>query len=274
MVRSERVTTLRIGAKHRVRKLRHTGGMNTNQVARIAGLREPARTGMLLALMDGRALTAGELATAGHISAATASRHLALLVEGGLLRVERQGKHRYHRLASAEVARVLEGIMQLAAASVPSPRKVVTGPRDAQMRLARTCYDHLAGRIAVACAQRLVDEGAVVIEDDTARVTERAAPALARLGLAAEALQDGKRPVCRPCLDWGERRMHLAGQLGALLCTHCLQQGWLLRKAGSRALEVTPRGAAALRDWLGATRWRELTSEVRQGGRPAILGPG
>ena len=239
--------------------------MNTNQVARIAALvGEPARTGMLLALMDGRALTANELATAGHVGAATASRHLALLVEGGLLRMERRGRHRYHRLASAEVARVIEGIMQLAAASTPSPRKVVTGPRDAQMRLARTCYDHLAGRIAVACAQRLVEEGAVVIEDDTARVTERAAPAPARLGLATAALHDGtgKRPVCRPCLDWGERRMHLAGQLGALLCTHCLQQGWLLRKPHSRALEVTPRGAAALRDWLGAARWREVTGET------------
>ena len=239
--------------------------MNTNQVARVAALvGEPARTSMLLALMDGRALTANELAAAGHISAATASRHLALLVEGGLLRVERQGKHRYHRLASAEVARVLEGIMQLAAASTSSPRKVVTGPRDAQMRLARTCYDHLAGRIAVACAQQLVEEGAVIIEDETAQVTERAAAALARLGLSVDALQggSGKRPVCRPCLDWGERRMHLAGQLGALLCTHCLDQGWLLRKRDSRALEVTPRGATALRNWLGTERWRELTGEV------------
>ena len=239
--------------------------MNTNQVARVAALvGEPARTSMLLALMDGRALTANELATAGHISPATASRHLGLLVEGGLLRVERQGKHRYHRLASAEVARVLEGIMQLAAGSTPTPRKLLTGPRDAQMRLARTCYDHLAGSIAVACAQQLVEEGAVVIEDESARVTARAAPALARLGLPIEALQDGsgRRPVCRPCLDWGERRMHLAGQLGALLCTHCLDQGWLLRKHNSRALEVTPRGTTALRNWLGTTRWRELTAEV------------
>jgi DNA-binding transcriptional ArsR family regulator len=238
--------------------------MNTNQVARVAALvGQPARTSMLLALMDGRALTANELAAAGHISAATASRHLVLLVEDGLLRVERQGRHRYHRLASAEVARVLEGIMQLAAASTPTS-KVVTGPRDAQMRLARTCYDHLAGSIAVACAQQLVEERAVIIEDDTAQVTERAAAALARLGLSVDALHggSGKRPVCRPCLDWGERRMHLAGQLGALLCTHCLDQGWLLRKRGSRALEVTPRGATALRNWLGTERWRELTGEV------------
>jgi DNA-binding transcriptional ArsR family regulator len=239
--------------------------MNTNDVARVAGLvGEPARTGMLLALMDGRALTANELAAAGHISAATASRHLAQLVEGGLLRVERQGKHRYHRLAGAEVARVLEGIMQLAAAAVPAPRAVVTGPRDTQMRLARTCYDHLAGSIAVAMAQRLVDEGAVLIQDDTARVTARAAPVLEQLGVAAEALQvgPGRRPICRPCLDWGERRMHLAGQLGALLCAHCQKQGWLLRQASSRALALTPRGAVALRDWLGAAPWQALRADA------------
>src|SRR5690606_12757303 len=135
----------------------HTLAMNTNQVARIAALvGEPARANMLLALMDGRALTANELAAAAHVGAATASRHLAQLVEGGLLRVNAQGRHRYHRLASAEVARVLEGIMQLAVAAAP-PRPVATGPRDATMRFARTCYDHLAGRLAVAIADRLVE---------------------------------------------------------------------------------------------------------------------
>jgi len=235
--------------------------MNTNQVARIAALvGEPARTAMLLALMDGRALTAHELAAAGHIGAATASRHLALLVDGGLLRMERQGKHRYHRLASSDVARVLEGILQLAATAVPPPAAVVTGPRDAQMRLARTCYDHLAGALAVAVAQHLQEEGAVLIEDDSALVTDRAGPVLARLGLQTDALptRGRNRPVCRPCLDWSERRMHLAGRLGALLCTHCLGQGWLRTQPNSRTLAVTPAGAAALRDWLGTARWQAL----------------
>ncbi|WBY01393.1 helix-turn-helix transcriptional regulator [Ramlibacter tataouinensis] len=236
--------------------------MNTNQLARVASLvGEPARTGMLVALMDGRALTAHELANAGRVTPATASRHLALLVEAGLLRLEKQGRHRYHRLASADVARLLEGIMQLAAASSPAPHRVATGPRDAALRLARTCYDHLAGGLAVAIADRLVDEGAVVIEEDTAVVTDKAAAALAGLGLDAEALQaDGRstRPPCRPCLDWGERRMHLAGRLGALLCSHCLQQGWLLRKPQTRALQLTPAGAIALRDWLGTERWQSL----------------
>lgn len=261
MLAAARAAALRPGTKGSQAALRHTGRMNTNQVARIAALvGEPARTAMLVALMDGRALTANELAQAGHIGAATASRHLALLVEAGLLRVERQGRHRYHRLASPEVARVLEGIMQLAA-QAPAAR-VATGPRDARMRLARTCYDHLAGSIAVAIADLLVDEGAVRLEDDTASVTDRAPALLRALGLEAAGLEGASphRPPCRPCLDWGERRMHLAGRLGAMLCTHCLGQGWLLRQPGSRALAVTPAGAVALRDWLGVERWSRATS--------------
>ncbi len=239
--------------------------MNTNRVAHIAALvGEPARTGMLLALMDGRALTAHELAAAGHITPATASRHLGLLVEAGLLALERQGRHRYHRLASAEVARMLEGIMQLAMPATPAPAVVTPGPRDAGMRLARTCYDHLAGGIAVAIAQQLVDEGAVLIEGEAAHVTDKAGAAFERLGLASESVvapQTGKRPHCRPCLDWSERRMHLAGRLGALLCSHCLEQGWLLRKADSRALQLTPAGTVALRGWMGVARWEALAQQ-------------
>ncbi len=238
--------------------------MNTNQIARLAGLvGEPARPGMLLALMDGRALTAHELAEAGRVTPATASRHLGQLVEAGLLRMERQGRHRYHRLASADVARVLEGLMQLAANGTPAPRRVATGPRDPAMRLARTCYDHLAGRLAVAIAEKLVAEGAVDLHADTAVVTERSPAVLAGLGLRTALLQDGggKRPACRPCLDWGERRMHLAGRLGALLCSHCLQMGWLLQKPGTRTLQLAPRGATVFRDWLGVERWNRLLAE-------------
>lgn len=236
--------------------------MNTNRIAHVAALiGEPARTAMLLALMDGRALTANELATAGHIGAATASRHLALLLEAGLLRMERQGRHRYHRLASPEVARVLEGIMQLGAGQAAQARRMATGPRDAGMRLARTCYDHLAGRIAVAMTNQLVDEGAVVIEGEDAMVTSQAVKVLAPLGIAEAALRPsaaGRRPACRPCLDWGERRMHLAGRFGALLCAHCIERGWLLRKPESRALELTPTGARAFSGWLGSRVWGEV----------------
>lgn len=246
----------------------HTAAMNTNQIARIAALvGEPARTGMLVALMDGRALTANELAGAGHITPATASRHLALLVEADLLKVEKQGRHRYHRLASVEVARVLEGIMQLATQSAPAPARIATGPRDGAMRLARTCYDHLAGGIAVAMADKLVHEGAVVVDDDTAVVTDRAGAVLAGLGLRSEVVHGqggGKRPPCRPCLDWAERRVHLAGRLGALLCSHSLEMGWLLQQPGTRALKLTPRGATAFREWLGVERWQAVEDTARR----------
>lgn len=227
--------------------------MHTNQIARIASLvGEPARTGMLLALMDGRALTAHELARAGHVSPQTASRHLALLVEGGLLALERQGRHRYHRLASPQVARLLEGMMELAADQAPPLRRVATGPRDEALRTARTCYDHIAGRLGVAIAQRLVEAGAVVFDGDAGQVTERAADCLAPLGLAwPMAAAASRQPACRPCLDWSERRAHVGGRLGRLLCSHCLSQGWLRRQAGSRALEATPPGVMALRAWLG-----------------------
>ncbi|RYF65179.1 MAG: transcriptional regulator, partial [Comamonadaceae bacterium] len=166
--------------------------MNTNRIAHVAALvGEPARTAMLLALMDGRALTARELADAAHISPATASRHLGLLVEAALLRVEQQGRHRYHRLASPDVARVLEGLMQLSASSSErAARPVVVGPRDAALRTARTCYDHIAGRLGVAIAGHLLDEGAMVFDEDAGagHVTDHAAPVLQRLGLGADAL--------------------------------------------------------------------------------------
>lgn len=242
--------------------------MNTNQIAHIAALvGEPARTAMLVALMDGHALTARELADAGHITAQTASRHLALLVEAGLLRLERQGRHRYHRLASADVARVLEGLMQLAVQqpAPAAPRRVVVGPRDAALRTARTCYDHIAGRLGVAITEHLLDEGAMAFDGDAGgHVTAQAAPVLQRLGLDEGAGQatagSGKRPHCRPCLDWSERRMHVAGRLGAMICSHCLDQGWLLRRSDTRALEITPGGAVALRNWLGHARWNAMVN--------------
>lgn len=234
--------------------------MNTNALARIAALvGEPARAAMLLALMDGRSLTARELAEAARITPPTASRHLGLLVEAGLLHVSPQGRHRYHRLASAEVARVLEGILRLGvAAALPQP--VTTGPRDATMRFARTCYDHLAGRLAVGIVDRLVEQRALVMDDETAELTSRATATFRGLGFdAGAAASADRRPPCRPCLDWGERRMHLAGRVGVLLCTHCVQQGWLLRQPKSRALTLSPAGAIAFRNWLGVERWTALT---------------
>ncbi|MDP3230516.1 MAG: helix-turn-helix transcriptional regulator [Acidovorax sp.] len=237
--------------------------MNTNQIARIASLLgEPTRTAMLLQLMDGRLLTATELARAGNVSAPTASSHLAQMVDAGLMRVEQRGRHRYHRLASADVAKVLEGIMQIA--THPLPRTpVVVGPRDEALRTARMCYDHLAGRLGLAIAEQLLADEAIEFDGEAGRVTDRAAQVLQRWGLTLltdphQPPAHRARPYCRPCLDWSERKSHIAGTLGVMICTHCLDQGWLTRAAGSRALAISPVGAKNFRELLGLKAWERV----------------
>ena len=231
--------------------------VNANLLAEVAAvIGEPARAAMLAALMDGRALTATELARVAGITPQTASSHLARLVAASLVGVQQQGRHRYHRLANVDVARMLEGVMQLASgrAGVQLSRLRV-GPRDAAVRAARTCYDHLAGRLGVAIADALVTRGAVEFDDEAGLLTEAGATFLARAGIvAADSAVPGRRltrPICRPCLDWSERRPHLAGKLGAAICSHCLDHGWVRRLAGTRALEITPKGHEALRRTFG-----------------------
>jgi len=236
--------------------------MNINQIARIGALiGEPARTAMLVELMDGRALTANELARAARVTPQTASRHLAQLVAAGLLQVTPAGRRRYHSLATTDVARMLEEIMQIATGHPAiEGAHLVVGPKDARLRAARTCYDHLAGRLGVAITDRLAEDGAIVIDGDSGYLTDKGTKALADIGIAPlEAVASSGtsgRPSCRPCLDWSERRFHVAGKLGARICAHCLEQRWLLRKQGTRALEITAKGHAALRSWLGSNAWR------------------
>lgn len=225
----------------------------THQIAEIAShLGEPARAAMLAALMDGRAMTATELACVAGITPQTASSHLSRLTLARLLRVERQGRHHYHRLATPEVARMLEGVMQLASARESQRRPLVVGPRDEALRKARTCYDHIAGRLGVSIADGLVKAGAVELDDDAGLVTERGIVFLRHAGI--DVLADGARgaahsprPLCRPCLDWSERRFHIAGKLGAAICRHALEQRWVRRLEDTRALEVTAAGRAAFR---------------------------
>lgn len=213
-------------------------------IAALAG--DPARACMLQALMDDRALTAAELAHAAGITAQTASGHLSRMVAAGLLRVEPQGRHRYHRLASPAVARMMESIMQVASDRVPTPRPVRTGPRDRALAQARTCYDHLAGRLGVALADAMVAVGHVELADDAGLITAQGRGFLSDLGLTLPGTGT-TRAFCRPCLDWSERRPHLAGALGRALCTHAFDQGWIRRVDGTRAVSVTPMGATHLK---------------------------
>ena len=206
---------------------------------------DPTRAAMLMTLMDGRALTAGELARAGGVTAQTASGHLAKMLEAGLLALEAQGRHRYYRLASPAIAGMLEAMMVAAA-----PPPIRTGPRDAAMRRARVCYDHLAGEIAVALTDAMVARGQIEIGADGAALTDHGRILLAEIGV--ELPPEGKNAVfCRPCLDWSERRHHLAGMVGAALYRTLLTRGWIRRSADSRTVTVTPPGRAALERYFG-----------------------
>lgn len=193
---------------------------------------------MLVALMDGRALTASELARTAGITAQTASSHLNQLVTADLLRVIHQGRHRYHSIASPEVARMIEGVLAVAGARA-SPRPTVTGPRDQQMRRLRTCYDHLAGSIAVAIADSMTSSHQLAMSPDGGRITAAGEGLIGELGICT-----GKgEGFVRPCLDWSERRFHIGGDLGARLQSAFLSRGWITRAQEGRVVTITPIGS-------------------------------
>ena len=237
--------------------------VSNNRFAEVAALvGDPARAGMLHALMDGRALTASELARTAGIAPQTASGHLARLSAAGILQIEKQGRHRYHRLASPAVAQMMESIMQVAANMMPPRAKLWVGPRDLALRAARTCYDHLAGRLGVALADALVAKGYMDLAGDAGAMTDDGIEFLGRIGIAVDRLliDQGRRSatvLCRPCLDWSERRPHLAGRVGNALCALSLERGWIRRVEGTRAVNVTPKGDRIFREQFGAQPvWR------------------
>lgn len=217
-----------------------------NTIAEVASLiGDVARANILSALMGGQALTAGELTHYAGVTAQTTSGHLGKLTELRLVVVEKQGRHRYYRLASPEVAHALHALMTVAANGPKRHRPV--GPKDQALRLARTCYDHMAGRLAIAISDALTKRGYLVLADGAGLVTDAGLQFFGEFGVDLAKPDRSKRPICRTCLDWSERRPHLAGRLGTALLDRTLALGWLSRTSGSRALRITAGGEIGLR---------------------------
>jgi DNA-binding transcriptional ArsR family regulator len=221
---------------------------NLVEVAALVG--DTARATILAALMGGQALTGNELAFLARISRPTASEHLARLAEARLIAVTRQGRFRYYRISSPLVARMLESILTVAAIEVPSRYQPRSIQEDA-LRFARTCYDHLAGRLGVALADALVANGHLILDEDGGMVTEAGAEFLTAFGANLTRRPRSTRTFCRPCLDWSERRYHVAGLVGTGIWRRCLELGWLARDRDSRVVRITTDGRAGLRDTFG-----------------------
>ena len=207
-------------------------------VASLVG--DPARANMLTALMSGRALTAGELAREAGVTQQTASSHLGKLQEGGLVLVEKQGRHRYYRLSGHDVAEVLEGLAGLAARA--GHLRVRTGPKDPALRRARVCYDHLAGELAVRMFDNLTASGTLVREGEATRLSLEGERFMAELGIDLAEVSQSRRSLCKSCLDWSERRSHLAGALGSALLTRFQALKWVRRIEGTRIVAFSPEG--------------------------------
>lgn len=213
-------------------------------IARIASLvGDPARANMLTALMDGGALTASELAVEAGVTLQTASSHLAKLMDGGLLTLTAQGRHRYYALAGREIAAMLEAIMGVAAAV--GPKRTRPGPRDATMREARICYDHLAGEHAVAMLEGFLGRDILAREGERLTFGKAGTSFFEAVGIDTKALVKPRRAVCRACLDWSVRRSHLAGTLGAAIFDKIIAEKWARREKGGRAVVFSPRGKRA-----------------------------
>ena len=219
-------------------------------IAEIAALvGEPARAIMLSALLDGRALTAGELAYAARVTPQTASTHLAKLTEAGLISALRDGRHRYFRLASAKVVEMLDGIVAVALAHRPRYRPLSRQARE--LSAARICYDHLAGRLSVDLTHFFTTHEYIVLSDEAAEITTAGTRFLTDFGIDLSALSSTRRHFCRLCLDWTERRPHIAGAVGAALTKRCFDLGWTERMKHSRAVIVTASGKRGFLETFG-----------------------
>ncbi|MGW0827777.1 ArsR/SmtB family transcription factor [Streptomyces sp. NPDC002845] len=218
-------------------------------LAALAGLvADETRAGFLIALLDGRAWTAGELARYGGVAASTASEHLGKLVASGLLVEERQGRHRYVRLAGRRVAQLVEDLAAHVEPVQAPARSLRAASAGAALARGRTCYDHLAGRLGIALTDALTGRG-LLRQDTGFALTDEGVAWFAEAGIGLD--RSGRRPLARACLDWTERRPHLAGVAGAALCRHVLEVGWCVRIGSGRAVKVTDEGERAFAELLG-----------------------
>ena len=224
-----------------------TDGPYIAEAASLIG--DPARANILVALLDGRALTATELGLAAGVAPSTTSGHLAKLLEGRLVSVTSSGRHRYFRLGSPAVARVLESLAEFAVDGPPRHRP--KSPCGEAMARARTCYDHLAGKLGVALADSLAERKLILLSDEGGLVTQSGRAFLADLGIAFDGRKASRRPLCRTCLDWSERRWHIAGLVGAALANRCFELGWTARQRDSRAITITRAGEEAFERLFG-----------------------
>jgi DNA-binding transcriptional ArsR family regulator len=219
-------------------------GPNIAAIAAMVG--DPTRANMLTALLNGAALTASELALEANVTKQTASSHLAKLVDGGLVAVEAQGRHRYYRLADADVAGLLETLMGVAARA--KALRARPGPKEPALRKARVCYDHLAGELGVALFDSFIrNKWMVPGPEKTYALTRLGRVKVSTFVPDFEDLEAGARPLCRACLDWSVRRHHLAGAVGAAILDQIFERGWADQKRGSRVLEFSRIGEKALR---------------------------
>ncbi len=217
-------------------------------IARVAALiGDPARANMLVGLMDGRALTASELAAQAGVTKQTASAHLAKLTDAGLLAHEVQGRHKYFRLEDADVAGAIEALMGVAQRR--GGKRVRTGPNDPEMRKARICYDHLAGDLGVFAYDQMIARKWLARRGEDLALTTAGDAAFAALG-AEELAHGARRPSCRACLDWSERRHHLAGAAGKAMLARLVSLRWASRKPGTRVIRFSTVGERRLREWL------------------------
>jgi DNA-binding transcriptional ArsR family regulator len=201
------------------------------EIAALVG--DPARANILSALMGGRALTAKELACAASVSPQTTSGHLGKLAGANLVTGVKQGRHRYFRIATPQVAEMLEAIMEVAAAAPPRYRP--PSKADDAMRAARTCYDHVAGLLGVRLADRLAERELIILGAEAGEVTPAGAEFLSKLGVELSAARTRRRLFCRPCVDWTERRPHIGGAVGAALASRLFELKWIVRMRESRA---------------------------------------